>query len=57
MEKESDHFLAAEKTGRLMLRFAVPCVVSLLVGALYNIVAVSYTHLDVYKRQLTPWRS
>ncbi len=30
--------LATEKIGRLMGRYAVPCVISLLVGALYNIV-------------------
>ena len=30
--------LATEKLGRLMVRFALPCVISLLVGALYNIV-------------------
>jgi len=31
-------FLGTEKLGRLMARYAVPCVISLLVGALYNIV-------------------
>lgn len=37
MEKnETD--LSREKPGRLMLKYAVPCVISLLVGALYNIV-------------------
>lgn len=37
MEKnEAD--LSREKPGRLMLKYAVPCVISLLVGALYNIV-------------------
>ncbi|MBQ9514818.1 MAG: MATE family efflux transporter [Ruminococcus sp.] len=30
--------LGTEKTGRLMRRYAVPCIISLLVGALYNIV-------------------
>lgn len=30
--------LAKEKVGKLMRRYAVPCVISLLVGALYNIV-------------------
>ena len=32
------NFLATERVGRLMRRYAVPCVISLLVGALYNIV-------------------
>lgn len=37
MEVSQNH-LASEKVGRLMRRYAVPCVISLLVGALYNIV-------------------
>lgn len=36
MKKTTD--LAAEPLGRLMGRYAVPCIISLLVGALYNIV-------------------
>ena len=36
---ENNHsFLAQEKTGKLMAKYAVPCIISLLVGALYNIV-------------------
>ncbi len=38
MEAKSDIFLKTEPVGRLMKRYAVPCVISLLVGALYNIV-------------------
>ena len=38
METRSNEFLGTEKINRLMRRFAAPCVVSLLVGALYNIV-------------------
>lgn len=37
MERSND-FLGTERVGRLMGRYAVPCVISLLVGALYNIV-------------------
>ncbi len=37
MERFND-FLGTERVGRLMGRYAVPCVISLLVGALYNIV-------------------
>ena len=33
-----NQFLGTERIGRLMRRYAVPCVISLLVGALYNIV-------------------
>ena len=36
MEKHS--YLAEEKIGRLMRKYAMPCIISLLVGALYNIV-------------------
>ena len=38
MEKKSNAFLETEKIGVLMRRYAVPCVISLLVAALYNIV-------------------
>lgn len=31
-------FLGTEKTGKLMYKFSLPCIISLLVGALYNIV-------------------
>ncbi|ANU46155.1 MATE family efflux transporter [Enterocloster clostridioformis] len=37
MEK-SNAFLETEKVGVLMRKFSVPCIISLLVGALYNIV-------------------
>jgi len=36
--ENKDNFLLNEKTGSLMLKYAVPCIISLLVGALYNIV-------------------
>lgn len=35
---ESSKFLGTEKISRLMLKFSLPCVLSLLVSALYNIV-------------------
>ena len=38
MEKSNESSLATEKVGRLMGKYAIPCVISLLVGALYNIV-------------------
>lgn len=38
MEKSNESYLATEKVGRLMGKYAIPCVISLLVGALYNIV-------------------
>lgn len=38
MEGRSNSFLETERTGVLMRRYALPCVISLLVAALYNIV-------------------
>ena len=38
MEKTNQSYLATEKIGKLMGKYAVPCIISLLVGALYNIV-------------------
>lgn len=35
---ENHYYLAEEKIGKLMRKYAVPCIISLLVGALYNIV-------------------
>ena len=32
------HFLGTERIGKLMRQYAIPCIISLLVGALYNIV-------------------
>lgn len=37
MEKE-ENILGKEKIGKLMLKFSVPCIISLLVNSLYNIV-------------------
>jgi putative MATE family efflux protein len=36
--KKANRFLETEPVGTLMRKFAVPCIISLLVGALYNIV-------------------
>ena len=38
MEEKANSFLVTESLGRLMVKYAVPCVISLLVAALYNIV-------------------
>ncbi len=38
MEKEANKFLGEEKIGKLMRMYSIPCIISLLVGALYNIV-------------------
>lgn len=38
MSETNQSYLATEEVGKLMSRYAVPCIISLLVGALYNIV-------------------
>ncbi|MCD8153157.1 MAG: MATE family efflux transporter [Clostridiales bacterium] len=38
MEQKTNTFLETEKVGKLMRMYAVPCIISLLVAALYNIV-------------------
>ena len=38
MDKKSNAFLETEPVGRLMVKYALPCVISLVVAALYNIV-------------------
>ncbi len=38
MEKRDNHFMAEQPVGQLMKKFAIPCIISLLVAALYNIV-------------------
>ncbi len=38
MEVNENRFLGEESVGKLMRGYAVPCIISLLVGALYNIV-------------------
>lgn len=38
MNQNANHYLAEESIGKLMLKFSIPCIMSLLVSALYNIV-------------------
>lgn len=38
MEDNAKQFLGAAPVGRVMRKYAVPCIISLLVGALYNVV-------------------
>lgn len=38
MNQRSNAYLAEEKIGKLMLKFSIPCIMSLLVSSLYNIV-------------------
>lgn len=38
MKQKSNSFLETDRIGKLMVQYAIPCVISLLVAALYNIV-------------------
>ena len=38
MDKKSNAYLETEPVGKLMRKYAIPCIISLLVAALYNIV-------------------
>lgn len=38
MKKHNNSFLATERLGKLMGKYSIPCIISLLAGALYNIV-------------------
>lgn len=40
--KQNQSYLVTERVGKLMGKYAVPCIISLLVGALYNIVDQIY---------------
>ena len=61
VEKNNNSFLVTQPLGTLMRKYALPCIISLLVAALYNIVdqifianasylgSVSYTHLRAHE--------
>ena len=38
MEARANNYLETEPVGSLMRKYAIPCIISLLVAALYNIV-------------------
>lgn len=38
MNQNTNNYLAEEKIGKLLLKFSIPCIMSLLVSSLYNIV-------------------
>ena len=38
MNTNTNQYLAEQPIGKLMLKFSIPCIMSLLVSALYNIV-------------------
>ena len=47
MANEITWRLEHERIGRLLLHYAMPAVIGTMVNALYNIVAVSYTHMTL----------
>ena len=48
MNHDSNQFLGDEPVGKLMRKYAIPCIISLLVGALYNIVDQIFIANAVY---------
>ena len=38
MKTEENKFLGSEKISKLLFRFSIPCILSLLISSLYNIV-------------------
>ena len=48
MNEGENRFLGEEPVGRLMRKYAIPCIISLLVGALYNIVDQIFIANDGY---------
>ena len=48
METKNNSYLVEEPVGKLMQKYAVPCIISLLVGALYNIVDQIFIANAVY---------
>ena len=61
MEPKANHFLETERISKLMARYAVPCIISLLVAALYNIVdqifIANADYLGPMEMQPTRWYS
>lgn len=41
-QTHKNSFLETEKIGRLMRKYSIPCIISLIVGALYNIIDQIY---------------
>ena len=56
--ESSNQFLGTERIGKLMQKYAIPCIISLLVGALYNIVdqifIANASYLGSYATPPTP---
>jgi putative MATE family efflux protein len=38
MNQQANHYLGEAKIGKLMLKFSIPCIISLLIASLYNMV-------------------
>ena len=46
MDQKTNTFLETEKISKLMRKYSIPCIISLLVAALYNIVDQIFFGLD-----------
>ena len=59
MNEQANRYLSEEPVGSLMLKFSIPCIMSLLVSALYNIVDQIFIGQGVGMRklqqQMKPW--
>ena len=44
-KKRSENPLATERIGKLIAKFAIPAVISMLVSSLYNIVEIGRAHV------------
>ena len=38
MSEKAENYLGTEKIGRLLVKFSIPCILSMVIGALYNVV-------------------
>ena len=52
--ENGNQFLGTERIGKLMRQYAIPCIISLLVGALYNIVDQIFIANASYLHKTTP---
>ena len=54
--ESSNQFLGTERIGKLMQKYAIPCIISLLVGALYNIVDQIFIANASYLGSYVPYK-
>ena len=47
MSKNDPHILGKESIGKLLLQYSIPAIIGMTITSIYNIIAVSYTHLTL----------